>query len=903
MKKTINTFTAGCLLITLLCSFVQSEQGFNDRSSVFNVDAGQKRIDIDILNMEVESVLKIISDTSGWTIIPSQKIRGKVSLWSKGATAKELLDTFCLVNNYVHKKDDNVIYIMTKEEYEGLFGQNSKTFYLENQKAESIKQLLENSLTKTGRLSVDPWSNTVVVNDTVENLKKIESLVNRLDQGFVQKRFQLANAKATEVAETLTGICPKEGPFQADARTNSIVVFSSESNVERIARIVDQLDQDSITRVFQIKFQKASELAAQIAPFLNSSAEAKETTTRTDQIIVSDETNQIVITGSSRQIEYIADIIAELDSKVITTTIPLKHLKATEVIGQVSHLASRAENITADTQGNQLIVRDNTNNVEQIQQVIRELDKGLVTRVLALEYATAEDIINVLNTMVTNPDTFRAEPRTNQIVICDSEPQVARIEKLIENLDREDAYFTRTYSLQHASASHVAGIIQSFIYRPSTQVANTDFLKPQTNQISQQPQTETKVPPVDTTSKSNRTGVSLGASPGLAATERKKEAVSAGSTPTDSPPSPPSQGYPEGPASATEQSESKSLGTAGTVIPDDRSNTITITETLTTLAKIEQLIKDLDIPIQSYTYTVRFRQLESLDLDNKLPNFLRPEQDVYSIDEQTNTVYFTTIPSMAQIIMDMFEKWDKPPKQALIQAKIIAVNTSVLKDFGINFESVFEISDVDIAAKGSLPSQIGDRAGSLTVQHLTGTQFKAILRAIESDSHSNILASPRILVIDGQAAEVRMATDEPFSETSIDADNGKTIENVRFLQVGTILMVKPNITEDDTIEMDIGLDVSSLVEIRNGIPVVNHNIANTKVVVKNNHVLMIGGLKFKRDLRVKEKIPILGDIPFLGPLFSSDRNEHADSELILLLQPSIVAPWEEAKEDLYQVTP
>ncbi|MHC4352856.1 MAG: type II secretion system protein GspD, partial [Planctomycetota bacterium] len=145
-----------------------------------------------------------------------------------------------------------------------------------------------------------------------------------------------------------------------------------------------------------------------------------------------------------------------------------------------------------------------------------------------------------------------------------------------------------------------------------------------------------------------------------------------------------------------------------------------------------------------------------------------------------------------------------------------------------------------------------------------------------------------ILAMDGNPAEVRTATDEPFTETSIDSGSGAVIENVRFLQVGTVLAVTPRIQEDRTIEMDIAMDVSSLEDVRNGIPVVKRNIASSNVAVKDNHVLMIGGLRFNRDMEVKEKVPILGDIPLLGRLFRSDRKERQETELVLFLQPTIM---------------
>jgi type II secretory pathway component GspD/PulD (secretin) len=329
------------------------------------------------------------------------------------------------------------------------------------------------------------------------------------------------------------------------------------------------------------------------------------------------------------------------------------------------------------------------------------------------------------------------------------------------------------------------------------------------------------------------------------------------------------------------------------VVADDRSNTVTVTETIDLLTKIEQLIGDLDVPVKVYSYTAQYRQLDPEALDKMIPAFLRPQEDSYFLDEQNRSIHFTTIPSMAERLTSVLKEWDRPARQVLIRAKIVTVSTSVLRDIGVSFESVFDIGGADFIVQSSLPSQVtADRSGTLSLRKLTGTEFEAIIRAIEADNRSHILANPRILAMDNNPAEVRMATDEPFTETSIDSDSGAVIENVRFLQVGTVLEVIPRIKQDRTIEMGIALDVSSLVEVRNGIPVVHRNIASSGVAIKDNHVLMIGGLQFNRDMNVKEKVPILGDIPLLGLLFRSERKERQDTELVLFLQPTIVDPSE-----------
>ncbi len=912
MRPNTSLPMSSCLgAIVLLFVLPSGQPPLSSAGSIFQPETVQRRIDLDVVNMDVSSVLKIISDAGGWTIIPSRKAteNAKVSLWSKGAGARQLLDKLCLVNNYVYKEEqDNLIYLMTRDEYEQVFGGITRMFCLNFQRAETIKPLVESSLTKAGKMGIDPWSNTVVVNDTAENLQKVESLIARLDQGFVQKRFQLTHAKAAEAAQVIERIYPKEGSVQVDVRTNALVVFSSQGGVARIEELIARLDQDRVTRIFPIRFQSAAELARQLSSLLGNAGGSGTgigaaaaagtagpggsiTSSRSDRfepIVVSETTNQIIATGSAAEIEYLAGLIRDLDSQVITTTIPLKRLKAAVVMPQITHLASRPENITADPESNSLIIRDNSNNVEQIRTILLELDEAVVTKVITLQFALASDVENVLRAMVTNPEAFRADPRTNQIVISDNASQVARMEEIIAKLDAEDAYFTRTFHLQHAPASSVAGVIETFLSRqrpqPTASAPDRGYGRPNIGPEGAAPPPRTPGPPARADSP-RITTPSPGSAPGLAGVRTPTKEGGVGSVVSAAAPA----SSPADTGSVSAEGGSGSLGTAGTVVADDRSNTITITETLALLTQIEQLIGALDVPVKAYSYTAQCRQLDPAALDKMIPGLLRTQEDSYFLDEQNRSIHFTTIPSIAERLISVLREWDRPARQVLIRAKIVTVSTSTLRDIGINFESVFDVDGADLVVQGSLPSQVtADRAGSLTLRKLTGTEFEVVIRAIETDNRSHILANPRILAIDNTPAEVRMATDEPFTETSIDSDSGAVIENVRFLQVGTVLEVTPRIKEDRTIEMDIAMDVSSLVEIRNGIPVVKRNIASSGVTVRNNHVLMIGGLRFSRDMDVTERIPILGDIPLLGLLFQSQRKERQDTELVLFLQPTIV---------------
>ena len=207
------------LLVVSLCLICFGQAPFGGSNSVFQTTPREDRLDLDITNREVTEVLKIISDAGGWTIVPSKGVTNntRVSLWSKQATPRQLLDKLCVANNYIYQEDEgNVFFVMTREEYEQAFGSVTQTFVLNYQKAENIRALLESCLTRTGKMGVDPWSNTIVISDTKENLQKVEAVVARLDQGFVQKRFELTHARAGEVAQTVERIYPQEGSVQVN---------------------------------------------------------------------------------------------------------------------------------------------------------------------------------------------------------------------------------------------------------------------------------------------------------------------------------------------------------------------------------------------------------------------------------------------------------------------------------------------------------------------------------------------------------------------------------------------------------------------------------------------------------------------------------------------------------------
>lgn len=347
----------------------------------------EKQIDFDLLGMSVDDVLKILSDTGGWTIIPSPKVSGKVSLWSKGATPSQILDKLCLVRDYAYRQEGNLIYIMTREEFEQRFGRVQKIFSLKHLRAAAIQSLIKDSLTKNGTLSVDEWTNTIVISDTPENMEKLEKLLAELDQDVERRTFQLSHAKASEVVKALEKMFPKEGPFQADDRANQIVAINTTPNLEKVAEVIAKLDQEIVTRTFQLRFEKAATVVSQLAELASSPKNIKSY----------DSTNQIVVTDIRSRVEHIARVLEELDSRVVTETIQLRYTHGEKLASQLSPLLSVSGNITVHLQTNQLVINDNDRNVARIRDLVAKLDQPVTTEVIPLHYALASDITRELN--------------------------------------------------------------------------------------------------------------------------------------------------------------------------------------------------------------------------------------------------------------------------------------------------------------------------------------------------------------------------------------------------------------------------------------------------------------------------------------------------------------------------
>ncbi|MFI4970945.1 MAG: type II secretion system protein GspD [Lysobacterales bacterium] len=177
----------------------------------------------------------------------------------------------------------------------------------------------------------------------------------------------------------------------------------------------------------------------------------------------------------------------------------------------------------------------------------------------------------------------------------------------------------------------------------------------------------------------------------------------------------------------------------------------------------------------------------------------------------------------------------------------------------------------------------------------------ALVTALRGDGKSNILSTPSILTLDNQEAEIKVAQEVPFltgqyttASTTANATTGGAISNpfqtIERKDVGLVLKVKPQINVGDSVRLDIHQEVSNLLPPVQGAVdlVTNKRELTTSVLVKDDSLLVLGGLLDNQLKDNVQKVPGLGDIPLLGNLFRYRTNDRTKRDLMVFLHPKIL---------------
>jgi type IV pilus assembly protein PilQ len=233
---------------------------------------------------------------------------------------------------------------------------------------------------------------------------------------------------------------------------------------------------------------------------------------------------------------------------------------------------------------------------------------------------------------------------------------------------------------------------------------------------------------------------------------------------------------------------------------------------------------------------------------------------------------------------------DCRPRQVLIDAMVLSVKLGDEFKFGINWQVLKDKAHVRLGL-GTPPADISGvnfADGGLTFG-LVDSTVTNLITFLETIGETNVVASPRLLCLNKQRAEIQIGSSLGYVSTTVTETS--STQAIQFLDVGTLLRLRPHISSDGTIRMEVHPELSTgTVEVQQGLTLPNKEVTQvtTNVMCQNGSTVIIGGL-IREDLQNDtDQIPILGSIPVAGALFRDTKQKIDRHEILVLITPRLV---------------
>jgi type IV pilus assembly protein PilQ len=281
------------------------------------------------------------------------------------------------------------------------------------------------------------------------------------------------------------------------------------------------------------------------------------------------------------------------------------------------------------------------------------------------------------------------------------------------------------------------------------------------------------------------------------------------------------------------------------------------------------------------------------------------------VDQRTNTVFIQDTPTHLEQARKLINQIDVPVRQVMIEARVVEASDKFGKNLGVrlgyNSTDAFSIGNstrlfgnigantptTGPLAGTTMPAQTPNvnlpsagTAGAFSMLLFNSSVSKLLsveLTALETDSKGKVISSPRVVTSDQTEALIETGTEVPYQEAS---SSGAT--SVAFKKATLSLSVKPQITPDDKVIMDIKVNKDSVGTLYAGVPSIDTNKVNTQVLVENGGTVVIGGVYAQTQTNGVDKVPLLGDIPVLGYFFRRSAKVDNKSELLVFITPKII---------------
>ncbi|HEX3061176.1 MAG TPA: type II secretion system secretin GspD [Usitatibacter sp.] len=533
------------------------------------------------------------------------------------------------------------------------------------------------------------------------------------------------------------------------------------------------------------------------------------------------------------------------------------------------------------------------------EQAARIPGDRIVTQVFILQNENAVQLVPVLRPLVTANNFIAAYPANNAIVITDYATNVRRIGEIIRAVDLPSAGEVQVIRLRNASAIDIAGILQRVV--PETVPSPTAPGSPAKAAIAVDPRTNSLIV--------------RGESPALLS---RIKALAAG------------------------------LDTPGAgagnifVVPLRNAEAAKIAETLRALLSGESASRSTSsttsfTPAGAPSGTTPATTTSS---STAAGSTTAPPASTIQAYQPTNSLIITASEPVYRNLRAVIDKLDERRAQVYVEALVVELTLGKAAEFGVQWQGLSNLTangrgvvggtnfstapggfagtnilGATAALSGTLASlaslgpglNLGVVNGTINVTQPDGTVVRVanlgvLARAFEGDSNSNVLSTPNILTLDNEEAKLLVGQNVPFITGSYTPTAGSAtnpFQTIERKDIGITLRVRPTITEAGTVKLGIFEEVSSVTNdktlVQSADIITNKRSIETTVLADDGQIVVLGGLiQDDKELNI-DKVPLLGDIPYLGALFRYQSRTHRRTNLMVFLRPVVLKDANAAK--------
>ena len=486
----------------------------------------------------------------------------------------------------------------------------------------------------------------------------------------------------------------------------------------------------------------------------------------------------------------------------------------------------------------------------------------IVTQVIAVRNVSAAQLVPILRPLIPQYGHLAAYPSSNMLIISDRAANVSRMVRIIQRIDQSGDAEVDVIPMQHASATDVVRIVTSLY-----------------------------------------------------------------------------AGGAEGAAAPTVK-----------IVADDRTNSVLVSGERSQRLRLRTLVTHLDTPLDAGGDTqVRYlRYADAEKISAKLREQIQgitaaaqggagggagaagapapPPIAQGAIDRsigiwaepETNALVVTAPPKIMRSVMAIVDRLDIRRAQVLVEAILVEVSGDKSMDLGVNWAVADTDGGNDLPAGGfnspvdgvgigqviqgvrdpdsitQFPSGLTLGVGQLVDN---GISWAALIRALEGRGNTNIIATPSVVTLDNEEAEIKIAQEVPFITGQFTTDTtGGGVQNpfqtVTREEVGNILKITPQINEGDSVALKISQEASNLAassqQVSSTDLITNKRTITTKVLVEDGGIIVLGGLISDEVREQKQQVPFLGSIPIIGELFKTRSVDKVKTNLMVFIRPRIL---------------